>query len=779
MAILYDMLWNAIEASVLALVILLVLRVSKPAAPLRHILWLIVIVKLLAPPLAVTSYCVEGACLRALAHVRSLARVAEPRADPNPDPADPGFSIDGWIPLESGSASDPGEAIFIPPPAMPRDAFLASPIDARVEIEKILPCVAAGIWIAGAAAVFLKAFFRLLRHRRRLARSSVPAPNEIQAQCVEIASRMGLRRVPPVRLIDGRLSPMVWAVGRPTVFLSKVVAASVDRTGLRNLLAHELAHLKRRDHWTAWIDLAAGILYWWLPTLWWLRREIRRSADQAADAWAVWALGSRTEYAESLLQALEVICAGQTSSSQALGLRAGPCLWEATRICAWLGDRKAIERRFSMILRDPLNHRLSRRGLLAAALVGLLVLPAAPERLIGQEPAPPDEVAAAVRPADEPAKDAEAPPPVESARQGCEEADAPATDVEIGAPAEEVASADATRAEELDRAIREAMRWLEKERAAHEAKRREIESRIDALVKQMRVLHEKDARGSKEIADEQVRRQLLDRAAETYRKLKPAGSKETDPAQDRATADALAAVLARIGAEEGTLRKALQDSLLRSLDAPKPERDEVAAMRAQVDAFEQKLQMFRDEFRASMEAFRREYETRYLGTTDPMSSFKRTTAIEPARPDIGRAMVEFPKTLWLHSKPLSASDLRGKIVLLYFWAHWCPESLKELERLEVPVREAIDAGVAVIGVHAASGSLQEMSAVGTGLRPVFPICIDVPVPAPDGRGHGSLGNAYGIPRVPFAVLIDAEGKISGQGDLGSMVEAASLVRGRR
>src|SRR5437867_1995581 len=60
------MLWNAMEASLLALTVALACRLLKLRAPLRHTLWLLVVIKLFVPPLAVHSYGLSSGFLRAV-----------------------------------------------------------------------------------------------------------------------------------------------------------------------------------------------------------------------------------------------------------------------------------------------------------------------------------------------------------------------------------------------------------------------------------------------------------------------------------------------------------------------------------------------------------------------------------------------------------------------------------------------------------------------------------------------------------------------------------------
>src|SRR5205807_8511207 len=133
------------------------------------------------------------------------------------------------------------------------------------------------------------------------------APAELQDRTRRLAERLGLRYCPAVRLVPGRLSPMLWAAGgSPEILVPEGLLGQVRGEQLDTLLLHELAHLRRRDHWVRALELLALGLYWWHPAVWWARRELRETEEQCCDAWVVSVLdGSRRSYAEALVETLD------------------------------------------------------------------------------------------------------------------------------------------------------------------------------------------------------------------------------------------------------------------------------------------------------------------------------------------------------------------------------------------------------------------------------------------------------------------------------------------
>jgi len=77
---------------------------------------------------------------------------------------------------------------------------------------------------------------------------------------------------------------MVWGLGRAQLLWPARLLEGMPAGWQRAVLAHELAHLKRRDHWVGWLQLAAACLWWWYPLFWYVRGQLRREAELACDA---------------------------------------------------------------------------------------------------------------------------------------------------------------------------------------------------------------------------------------------------------------------------------------------------------------------------------------------------------------------------------------------------------------------------------------------------------------------------------------------------------------
>ena len=100
--------------------------------------------------------------------------------------------------------------------------------------------------------------------------------------------------------------PVTTGVLRPRVLLP-ACWASWPAEKLAAVLAHERAHILRRDPLTHWLAYVNRCVFWFHPLAWWLERKLGATAEQACDAAAVRAIGDRQRYAKVLLDMADAV----------------------------------------------------------------------------------------------------------------------------------------------------------------------------------------------------------------------------------------------------------------------------------------------------------------------------------------------------------------------------------------------------------------------------------------------------------------------------------------
>jgi beta-lactamase regulating signal transducer with metallopeptidase domain len=336
---------HTVTTAVLAVIVLAASRWFRLGAAARHLLWLVVVVKFLTPPVVYWPW--------------TLPRLASAPAVIMPTTTAPPVSAIRMVVIDMPPDFGPDPEVIDRRPLAPVAAAPAKEQPAAPPFSwDWLPATAGWTWLTGGVLVALLQAIRIFRWRLRLTKGS-SAPDGLETLVRELAGAMGIS---PPRLIVLRsvASPMVWCFGLPRLLWPAGLEDRLSTEGCRAVLLHELAHFRRRDHWVGWLLLTGGCVWWWHPLFWWLRRRLGQEAELACDALVVGAAPSaRRAYAEALLEVSQRMSAAV----------AVPALGAA-------GGRRDLERRLVMIMRGPASRRLSWVGLASAIALGLLALPA-------------------------------------------------------------------------------------------------------------------------------------------------------------------------------------------------------------------------------------------------------------------------------------------------------------------------------------------------------------------------------------------------------------------
>jgi beta-lactamase regulating signal transducer with metallopeptidase domain len=345
---------NAVVAGLLAAAAASVGVFARRRPALRHGLWLLVLLKLVTPPLwQVPVTWISKPDPDRVAPVRAPVETV-----PVVEPVGPVVETAERGPARDGEAVMASAAVV----AEPEPVLAESP--ARLRLPWTMWVLAA--WGSGSVLTFAVAAWRVRRFQSLLALAE-PAEEATRIEVVALARRLALRVAPEVWQVPAAVSPMLWALGsRPRLILPLELWRRLSAKQRTTLLAHELAHLKRRDHWVRMLELLATGLYWWLPLVWMARHALREAEEQCCDAWVVWTFPDAIRtYAEALLETLDFLSG------------AGPAATVAVA-ASGLGPVDHLKRRMTMIMQGTTPRALTWSGLLAVLGLSATLLPLSP-----------------------------------------------------------------------------------------------------------------------------------------------------------------------------------------------------------------------------------------------------------------------------------------------------------------------------------------------------------------------------------------------------------------
>ncbi len=131
----------------------------------------------------------------------------------------------------------------------------------------------------------------------------------------------------------------------------------------------------------------------------------------------------------------------------------------------------------------------------------------------------------------------------------------------------------------------------------------------------------------------------------------------------------------------------------------------------------------------------------------------------PAAPKLSHALTKLKRPVLapdfslknMDGESQSLSDYRGKVVMLNFWATWCPPCRHEMPSMESIYQDLKEQGFVVLGVNQFEDPEHVFSYMGQlSVFPNFPILFD---------REGKVSQLYGVKGMPTTLLIDKQGRV--------------------
>ncbi len=268
----------SLSGSILGLLILALKPLIKHRVPksIQYYIWLIVLLRL------VTPFSPENSLMNDVFYSSGPAGETNPAGEHNPEGVNSQTGNQSGIPSgvqTSGSTGEfPGISLTLPNimENAARGAY-NNDVDHSRYLQDLLTQYIIYLWLLGvviAITVNLAGYTRFLNCLRQGYREATDDENSLLTALLK-----GRKRV---RLLRNKFvpTPMLIGIWRPCIIIPDV---DFDEKQLKNILLHEVTHLRRFDIQVKWLTMTAASIHWFNPLVYLFKRKINQACELACD----------------------------------------------------------------------------------------------------------------------------------------------------------------------------------------------------------------------------------------------------------------------------------------------------------------------------------------------------------------------------------------------------------------------------------------------------------------------------------------------------------------
>jgi len=316
------------------------------SAHVRYLLWLIVLAKCLAPPLLTVPVAVL----------------------PNEIPVETTALTPFYQPVMDLTPSRP---LSMTPVLESPPMAAIEPVMGEHSNTAILPQLNSYQWMSliwmlgvvlyGLFALSQAVWSSLWLHKRRR-----ELPRDLALHIQKSFADLDIKVSPKLWLVKGIAQPFVWGLWRGSIYLPVEFAEIHGHSQRRDILMHELNHVRRCDALVNLLQILAQTLFWFHPLAWWTNHRIRIEREKCCDETTIAWLGTRAkDYGRTIVN---------TIITEYESTRPAPSL-------AIAGPLKSIEERVRSLMK-PGKRFYRRPSVVVAMIVLALALITVPTALV-------------------------------------------------------------------------------------------------------------------------------------------------------------------------------------------------------------------------------------------------------------------------------------------------------------------------------------------------------------------------------------------------------------
>ena len=205
-------------------------------------------------------------------------------------PDEPLNPAENTVPVENMASEEPltSEEPLLPAetmmPTETWDTADQSAVDIQVSSVSLLELERwfVYIWIAGIAFVFVVRMLQYIAVKRKLGKYRHRVDTqEVLDTYGRLCRKLGIRKPPVLYHQPALQSPLLTGLVKPALYLPGEAYTAVE---LELIFLHELHHYQHKDLWYKFFLSLSGMIYWFNPAIWLMRREANRDLEALCDS---------------------------------------------------------------------------------------------------------------------------------------------------------------------------------------------------------------------------------------------------------------------------------------------------------------------------------------------------------------------------------------------------------------------------------------------------------------------------------------------------------------
>ena len=152
------------------------------------------------------------------------------------------------------------------------------------DLSNVYIYILAIIWLVGVSILAILTIATNLRFYFKVKREPSATDVRMSNLIQECTSKLGIRNNLPIIITDRVDAPCLYGILSPKLLLPKPLVNRLTEENIRHIFIHELSHYKRNDILINWLAVAAQIVHWFNPLIWYSFTKMREDCELACDA---------------------------------------------------------------------------------------------------------------------------------------------------------------------------------------------------------------------------------------------------------------------------------------------------------------------------------------------------------------------------------------------------------------------------------------------------------------------------------------------------------------